>query len=47
MNGRCNEIDFHFQFLILDGNHMDENNMDYIHITTDTRPFSFPNDNDN
>ena len=24
MNGRCMEIDFHFQFLVLDGNRKDE-----------------------
>ena len=44
MNGRCTEIDFHFQFLTLDGNHIDENHMDYTLLQT---PFSFPNDNDN
>ena len=30
MDGRCMKISFHFQFLVLDGNQMDENYMDQL-----------------
>ena len=32
MNRRCKEIDFNFEFLILDKNHMDENHTDQLQL---------------
>ena len=30
MDGGCMEISFHFQFLVIDGNQMDQNHMDQL-----------------